>query len=214
MPISPCQTPSNSGQNRSKGRQNPIKSDQTRAQFVMPILTFWGVTPSGASAKADFALRKGKKARFGGPKWRPEKLSTIRKSYPQFPAPRRPGVRDCRRRGTPSRSGRRPGPAGCTRPRLRQETVSQPGCLWHSRPRLCWLSAIRTPGGGRATGSEIVSYGSTEESKTRTFFQLDGFSWMNILCRAAFWYSSWAALSLNTKKGSWNLYSWRATRGM
>ena len=43
----------------------------------MPILTFWGLTPSGASARAVFAFRKGKKARFGGAKWRPEKLSTI-----------------------------------------------------------------------------------------------------------------------------------------
>jgi hypothetical protein len=42
----------------------------------MPILTFGGVTPSGASARAVFAFRKGKKARFGGAKWRPEKLST------------------------------------------------------------------------------------------------------------------------------------------
>jgi hypothetical protein len=70
------QIPSNSGQNRSKRRRFPSKSDQKRAHFVMPILTFWGVTPSGASARAVFAFRKGKKARFGGAKWRPEKLST------------------------------------------------------------------------------------------------------------------------------------------
>ena len=69
--------PSNSCQNRSKRRRFPSKSDQKRAHFVMPILTFWGVTPSGASAKAVFAFQKGKKTRFGGAKWRPEKLSTI-----------------------------------------------------------------------------------------------------------------------------------------
>jgi len=32
----------------------------------MPILTFWGVTPSGASARADFAFPKGKKGAFSG----------------------------------------------------------------------------------------------------------------------------------------------------
>ena len=83
-PKSACQKPSNSSRNRSKRRRFPSKSDQKGAHFVMPILTFWWVTPSGASAKAVFAFRKGKKARFGGAKWRPEKLSTIRKSYPQF----------------------------------------------------------------------------------------------------------------------------------
>jgi len=77
MAIRPCHKPSNSGQNRSKRRRFPSKRDQKGAHFVMPILTFGGVTPSGASARADFAFRKGKKARFGGAKWRPEKLSTI-----------------------------------------------------------------------------------------------------------------------------------------
>jgi len=77
MPMRPCHKPSNSSQNRSKGRQIPTKTDQKGAHFVMPILTFWGVTPSGASARAVLACRKGKKARFGGAKWRPEKLSTI-----------------------------------------------------------------------------------------------------------------------------------------
>ena len=43
----------------------------------MPILPFGGVTPSGASARAVLAFPKGKKTRFGGAKWRPEKLSTI-----------------------------------------------------------------------------------------------------------------------------------------
>ena len=84
MPNSACQKPSNSHQNRSKRRRFPSKRHQKGAHFVMPILTFWGVTPSGASARAVLAFRKGKKARFGGAKWRPKKLSTIRKSYPQF----------------------------------------------------------------------------------------------------------------------------------
>ena len=44
------------------------KNDQKRAQIVMPILTFWGVTPSGASARADLASRKGKKGAFSGRK--------------------------------------------------------------------------------------------------------------------------------------------------
>ena len=74
---SSMQKPSNSGQNRSKRRRFPSKSDQKGAHFVMPILTFRGVTPSGASARAVFTFRKGKKARFGGAKWRLEKLSTI-----------------------------------------------------------------------------------------------------------------------------------------
>ena len=43
----------------------------------MPILTFWPVTPSGASAKADFAFRKGKKGAFRGAKSPGQKLSTI-----------------------------------------------------------------------------------------------------------------------------------------
>ncbi|MCX5675406.1 MAG: hypothetical protein NTX87_10410, partial [Planctomycetota bacterium] len=72
------QVPSNSGQNRSKRRRFPSQREQKGAHVVMPILTFWVVTPSGASAKAVFAFRKGKKAPFGGAKWRPEKLSTIR----------------------------------------------------------------------------------------------------------------------------------------
>ena len=123
MPIITCQIPSNSSQNRSKRRRFPSKRHQKRAQIVMPILTFWGWTPSGASAKADFALRKGKKARFGGAKRRPEKLSTrpgfgIRDSG--FGKGQRPGVRDCRRRETHGRSGRRPRPAGCTLPRPRR----------------------------------------------------------------------------------------------
>jgi len=66
MPKSACQKPSNSSQNRSKRRRFPSKSDQKRAHFVMPILTFWGVTPSGASARADLAFRKGQKPGFRG----------------------------------------------------------------------------------------------------------------------------------------------------
>jgi hypothetical protein len=52
------------------------KRSKTRA-FRHAHLNIWGVTPSGASARAVFTFRKGKKARFGGAKWRPEKLSTI-----------------------------------------------------------------------------------------------------------------------------------------
>jgi hypothetical protein len=59
MPIRPCHKPSNSSQNRSKRRRFPSKRDQKGAHFVMPILTFWGVTPSGASARAVLPLRKG-----------------------------------------------------------------------------------------------------------------------------------------------------------
>jgi hypothetical protein len=66
---------------RVKIGQNGVKivskSGQKRAQIVMPILTFWVWTPSGASARAVLALPKGKKARLGGAKWRPQKLSTI-----------------------------------------------------------------------------------------------------------------------------------------
>ena len=43
----------------------------------MPILTFWGVTPSGASAKAVFAFPKGKKGAFSGAPGQIQKLSTI-----------------------------------------------------------------------------------------------------------------------------------------
>ena len=77
VPKSACRKPSNSGQNRSKRRRFPSKRHQKSAHFVMPILTFWVVTPSGASARADLGFRKGKKASLGGAKWRPEKLSTI-----------------------------------------------------------------------------------------------------------------------------------------
>jgi len=77
MPIRPCHKPSNSGQNRSKGRRFPIKSDQNRAHFVMPILTFWGWTPSGGGARAVWASRKGKKGAFSGAPRRVPKLSTI-----------------------------------------------------------------------------------------------------------------------------------------
>ena len=43
----------------------------------MPILTFFGWTPSGASARADFAFRKGKEGAFRGAKSPGQKLSTI-----------------------------------------------------------------------------------------------------------------------------------------
>ena len=58
VPKSACQKPSNSSQNRSKRRRFPSKRHQKGAHFVMPILTFCGVTPSGASARAVLACRK------------------------------------------------------------------------------------------------------------------------------------------------------------
>jgi hypothetical protein len=39
-----------------KFRSKTVKSDQKGSSFVMPILTFSGVTPSGASAKGVFGL--------------------------------------------------------------------------------------------------------------------------------------------------------------
>jgi hypothetical protein len=43
----------------------------------LPILTFWGWTPSGASARAVLVLRRGSKGAFSGPPGRVKKLSTI-----------------------------------------------------------------------------------------------------------------------------------------
>jgi len=67
-------------QNRVKTGQNGVKivskNDQKRAQIVMPILTFGGVIPSGASAKAVLASRRGKKGAFRGAKSPGQKLST------------------------------------------------------------------------------------------------------------------------------------------
>jgi len=77
MPKSACQKPSNSSQNRSKRRRFPSKSDQKGAHFVMPILTFGGVAPSGASARADLAFRRGQKGDSRGAKSPVQKLSTI-----------------------------------------------------------------------------------------------------------------------------------------
>jgi len=77
LPKSACQKPSNSSQNRSKRRRFPSKRHQKGAHFVMPILTFWGVTPSGASARAVFAFQRRHFGRFGGQKSAIRKLSTI-----------------------------------------------------------------------------------------------------------------------------------------
>ena len=77
MAMRPCCKPSNSSQNRSKRRRFPSKKVKKGAHFVMPILTFGGVTPSGASARADLASRKGKKGAFSGAPGRFQKLSTI-----------------------------------------------------------------------------------------------------------------------------------------
>jgi len=66
MPIRPCCKPLNSGQNRSKRRRFPSKRDQKGAHFVMPILTFWVWTPSGASARAVLGFPKGQKPVFRG----------------------------------------------------------------------------------------------------------------------------------------------------
>jgi hypothetical protein len=66
MHIRPCKN----RQIRVKIGQNGVKIGSKKvkkgAHFVMPILTFWWVTPSGASARAVLACRKGKKARFRG----------------------------------------------------------------------------------------------------------------------------------------------------
>jgi hypothetical protein len=69
--------PSNSCQNRSFGARKPSKSDQNRAQFVMPILTFAGLTPSGASARPVLGGPKGQKGRFSSAKNALKKLSTV-----------------------------------------------------------------------------------------------------------------------------------------
>jgi hypothetical protein len=57
---------------RVKIGQNGVKigskNDQKRAQIVMPILTFWVRTPSGASARAVLGVPKGQKPVFRGSK--------------------------------------------------------------------------------------------------------------------------------------------------
>jgi hypothetical protein len=63
--------------NRSNGVKIGSKKVKKGAHFVMPILTFWALPPSGASARADFASRKGKKGAFSGAPERFQKLSTI-----------------------------------------------------------------------------------------------------------------------------------------
>jgi hypothetical protein len=50
------QKPLRKAQNAIKFRSKTVKSDQKGSSFVLPILTFSGVTPSGASAKAVFAF--------------------------------------------------------------------------------------------------------------------------------------------------------------
>ena len=75
-PKSACQKPSNSSQNRSKRRRFPSKRHQKSAHFVMPILTFGGLAPSGASARAVLTFRKGLFGVFRAQKRRVEKLST------------------------------------------------------------------------------------------------------------------------------------------
>jgi hypothetical protein len=59
MDIRPCKKPSNPVKNRQNGVKIGSKRGKKGAHFVMPILTFWGVTPSGASARADLACRRG-----------------------------------------------------------------------------------------------------------------------------------------------------------
>ena len=100
------QIPSNSCQNRSKRRRFPSKSDQKRAHFVMPILTFWGVTPSGASARAVLASQKGKKGAFSGA---PGQVPKVIHSYPQWHG-RRAAVKP--RRACPARVAGGGPPAG------------------------------------------------------------------------------------------------------
>ena len=53
----------------------------------MPILTFWVVTPSGASARADLPSRKGLFGVFRTQKRRVEKLSTKCGKLQRRPAP-------------------------------------------------------------------------------------------------------------------------------
>jgi hypothetical protein len=50
------QKPTQKAQNTIKFRSKTVKSDQKGSSFVLPILTFWRATPSGASAKAVFAF--------------------------------------------------------------------------------------------------------------------------------------------------------------
>jgi len=54
--------------NRSNGVKIGSKKVKKGAHFVMPILTFRGVTPPGASARADLACRKGFFGWYFGPK--------------------------------------------------------------------------------------------------------------------------------------------------
>jgi len=54
--------------NRSNGVKIGSKKVKKGAHFVMPILTFWVLTPSGASARADLACRKGFLGWYFGPK--------------------------------------------------------------------------------------------------------------------------------------------------
>ena len=54
--------------NRSNGVKIVSKKVKKGAHFVMPILTFWGVTPLGASARAVLACPKGFSGGYFGPK--------------------------------------------------------------------------------------------------------------------------------------------------
>ena len=99
--------PSNSSQNRSKRRRFPSKSDQKRAHFVMPILTFWVVTPSGASARAVLGSLKGQKPVFRGSKMPCGKV--IHKMWKTLAAPgprKRPPAR-----GSAAAPNRNPAPS-------------------------------------------------------------------------------------------------------
>ena len=76
MHMRPCKN----HQIRVKIGQNGVKIGLKKvkkgAHFVMPILTFGGVIPSGASARAVLASRRGKKGAFRGAKSPGQKLST------------------------------------------------------------------------------------------------------------------------------------------
>jgi len=80
--------------NRSNGVKIVSKKVKKGAHFVMPILTFWLFTPLGASARAVFAFRKGKKGAFSGRSGASSKvihkLAAVVDRAGPFGSPRRP----------------------------------------------------------------------------------------------------------------------------
>ena len=165
VPKSPCQKPSNSSQNRSKRRRFPSKRHQKSARFVMPILTFRGVTPSGASARAVLTCPKGKKGAFSGA---PGQVPKVIHSYPQSRGSRAAvnPRRACPARvaggglalpgwpaaGLPCQGGRRRSPAwGDTRKRPRGNPLVTVGRVAWSRCCVTMLGAKGRNSPRRAT---------------------------------------------------------------